>query len=402
MHTPPLARRASHLSPRLPAPSLAGSIAFDSGHAFPGVLPDLTTEAAGALDLRRRTETLQYAPRAGLPALREWIARYMRADGAAVTAEEILVTNGAKHALELICRLVIDEGDAVVVTAPTYFSAIPILRSFGVEFVEAPQDRSGLDVDALAAILDRRARDRKPPPRFIYNVPDFHNPTGLTMPLDRRQALVALAQRLDMLIVEDSPYRKVRFEGESLPSLKSLDTDGRVLLLGTFSKLMAPGLRVGWVAAEPPLVARMAQLKTDAGSCPLTQRIILEFCAAGRLDEHTARVQAAYRSNRDRMMAALARELPEVSHERPEGGYYLWLTLPAGVSGDELTLAANDAGVTIISGSKFFARADVGHPVNHVRLAFSHAAHDEIDEGVRRLGVALASLAGGVLSARNG
>jgi 2-aminoadipate transaminase len=404
MYTPSLARRASHLSPRLPAPPLAGSIAFDSGHAFPGVLPDLAIEAAGALDLRRRTETLQYAPRAGLPELREWIAQYMRADGAAVTADEILVTNGAKHALELICRLVIDEGDAVVVTAPTYFSAIPILRSFGVEFVEAPQDRSGLDVDALADILDRRTRDGKARPKLIYNVPDFHNPTGLTMPLDRRQALVALAQWHEMLIVEDSPYRKVRFEGESLPSLKSLDTDGRVLLLGTFSKLMAPGLRVGWVAAEPPLVARMAQLKTDAGSCPLTQRIILEFCAAGHLDEHTARVQAAYRSNRDRMMAAVARELPEVVHERPEGGYYLWLTLPAGVDGDELTLAAHDAGVTIIPGSKFFARAGAagGHPTNHVRLAFSHAAHDEIDEGVRRLAFALASIAGGVLSTRNG
>lgn len=398
MHTGSLARRASQLSPRLPAAPPARNIAFDSGHAFPGVLPDLTLEAASALDLRRRSETLQYAPRTGLPELREWIAGYMRADGAAVTADEILVTNGAKHALELICRLVVDEGDAVVVTAPTYFSAIPILRSFGVEFIEVPQDRSGLDVDALAAILDRRARDRKARPKFIYNVPDFHNPTGATMPLDRRQALVALARRHEILIVEDSPYRKVRFEGESLPSLKSLDTDGHVLLLGTFSKLMAPGLRVGWVAAEAPLVARMAQLKTDAGSCPLTQRIILEFCATGRLDEHTARVQAAYRSNRDRMMAALARELPEVAMERPEGGYYLWLTLPAGVDGDELAQAANDAGVTIISGSKFFARADGGHPTNHVRLAFSHAAHDEIDEGVRRFALALSSIAGGVLT----
>jgi 2-aminoadipate transaminase len=400
MYTPLLARRASHLSPRLPAPPPAGSIAFDSGHAFPGVLPDLTIEAVGALDLRRRSETLQYAPRAGLPELREWIAQYMRADGAAVAADEILVTNGAKHALELVCRLVIDEGDAVVVTAPTYFSAIPILRSFGVEFVEAPQDRSGLDVDALAAILDQRARDGKPRPKLLYNVPDFHNPTGLTMPLDRRRALVALAQRHEMLIVEDSPYRKVRFEGASLPSLKSLDTDGRVLLLGTFSKLMAPGLRVGWVAAAPPLVARMAQLKTDAGSCPLTQRIILEFCADGHLDEHTARVQAAYRSNRDRMMAALARELPEIAHERPEGGYYIWLTLPAGIDGDELTHAAHDAGVTIIAGSKFFTRA--GAPANHVRLAFSHATHQEIDEGVRRLAFALASIASGALSTRNG
>lgn len=403
MHTVPLARRASHLSPLAPAAAPHDNIAFDSGHAFPGVLPDLTLEAVGALDLRRRIETLQYAPRAGLSALREWIAEYMRADGAPVAADEILVTNGAKHALELVCRLVVDEGDAVVVTAPTYFSAIPILRSFGVDFVEVPQDRLGLDVDALAAILDRRARDRKPRPKFIYNVPDFHNPTGVTMPLERRQTLLELARRHDILVVEDSPYRKVRFEGDSIPSLKSLDTDGHVLLLGTFSKLMAPGLRVGWVAAPAALVARMAQLKTDAGSCPLTQRIILEFCtAAGRLDEHTARVQAAYRSNRDRMMAALARELPEVAYERPMGGYYLWLTLPAGMDGDELAQAANEAGVTIISGSKFFARADAGHPKNHVRLAFSHAAHHEIDDGVRRLAHAASRIGGGLATAQNG
>ncbi|HEY2066570.1 MAG TPA: PLP-dependent aminotransferase family protein [Gemmatimonadaceae bacterium] len=402
MHTVPLARRASHLSPTGPA-AHQDNIPFDSGHAFPGVLPDLMLEAADALAPRRRIETLQYAPRAGLPELREWIAGYMRADGAAIAADEILVTNGAKHALELVCRLVVDEGDAVVVTAPTYFSAIPILRSFGVDFVEVPQDHLGLDVDALAAILDQRARDRKPRPKFIYNVPDFHNPTGVTMPLERRHALLEVARRHDVLVVEDSPYRKVRFEGASIPSLKSLDTDGRVLLLGTFSKLMAPGLRVGWVAAPAPLVARMAQLKTDAGSCPLTQRIILEFCtAAGRLDDHTARVQTAYRSNRNRMMAALARELPEITYARPSGGYYLWLTLAAGMDGDELARAANDAGVTIIAGSKFFARADAGHPRNHVRLAFSHAAHDEIDDGVRRLARALSSIGGGLVTAQNG
>ncbi|HEX9484027.1 MAG TPA: PLP-dependent aminotransferase family protein [Gemmatimonadaceae bacterium] len=379
------------------------NIAFDSGHAFAGVLPDLITEAADALSLGHRLQTLQYAPRAGLPELREWIAGYMRADGASVTSEEILITNGAKHALELVCRLVVDEGDAVVVTAPTYFSAIPILCSFGVEFIEAPQDHLGLHVDALAEILDQRARDRKPRPKFIYNVPDFHNPTGVTMPLERRTALLDLARRYDVLVVEDSPYRKVRFEGESVPSLKSLDSDGHVLLLGTFSKLVAPGLRIGWVAATASIVARMAQLKTDAGSCPLTQRIILEFCsAAGRLDEHTARVQAAYRSNRDRMMAAVARELPDVTYPRPAGGYYLWLTLPSGVDGDDFARAASEAGVTVIAGSRCFARGDGGHPRNHVRLAFSHATHDQIDDGMARLARALSSLVGRTLATQNG
>ena len=391
---PAFARRASQLSPMLPAAAPSGNIAFDSGHAFPGVLPDLTAEAAIALTTYR-AETLQYAPRMGLPALRAWIAESMTSDGARVGTDDILVTNGAKHALELVCRLLLDEGDAVVMTAPTYFSAIPIIRSFGATFIEVRQDHAGLDVDDLAATLDRRRRDGKPRPKFIYDVPDFHNPTGVTMSVDRRAALLELAAAHGIVIVEDSPYRKVRFEGASVPSLKALDERDTVLQLGTFSKLMAPGLRVGWVAAASPLVARMAQLKTDAGSCPLTQRTILEFCANGRLTQHIARVQERYRANRDRMVAAMRRELPEVSFVMPHGGYYLWLTFPDGIDADELAACANRTGVTVIPGSRFFARPDVAHPRNVLRVAYSHADEHEIDEGVRRLASAYAVVATG-------
>jgi len=391
MESPALARRASQLSAALPATAPTGNIAFDSGHAFPGVLPDLTAEAERAL-AQHRHETLQYAPRAGLSELRAWIADYMRADGAQTTADNVLVTNGAKHALELVCRLLLDEGDAVVMTAPTYFSAIPILRSYGAAFIEVAQDDDGMDVNELAATLDRRHREGKPRPKFIYDVPDFHNPTGRTMSAARRTALLDLAKRHSIFIVEDSPYRRVIFEGNDVPSLKALDGHDVVLHLGTFSKLMAPGLRVGWVAAPPALVARMAQLKTDAGSCPLTQRTILEFLAGGRLASHIARVQECYRSNRDRMVAAVRRELPDASFVIPHGGYYLWLTFPDGVDADELATCASRAGVTVIPGSKFFARTDVSHPRNHLRLAFSHAAHDEIDEGVRRLAAAYAGM----------
>src|SRR5579859_6163220 len=304
------ARRAERLAPTLPASLPTGTIGFDSGHAFPGVLPDLTREAELALT-RYRAETLQYAPRAGLPDLRAWMASYT---DPRLTPEHILVTNGAKHALELVCRLLLDEGDTVAVTAPTYFSAIPILKSFGIRFVELPQDDAGLDVSALDIV-----------PKFIYNVPDFHNPTGVTMSLERRQALIEFAERHGIVVVEDSPYREVRFEGTLPPSLKALGGE-RVIHLGTFSKLMAPGLRIGWVAAAPAMIAKMAQLKTDAGSCPLTQRMILEFLSAGRLPEHIGRVQETYRSNRDHMVAALAREMPQATFVRPQGGYYVWLT----------------------------------------------------------------------------
>jgi len=395
---PPLARRASPLSPTLPAAPPPGNIAFDSGHAFPGVLPDLTEEAAIALAMHR-AETLQYAPRTGLPELRAWIAEHMTADGARVTADNILVTNGAKHALELVCRLLLDDGDAVVMTAPTYFSAIPIIRSYGASFIEVRQDQDGLDVDDLAALLERRRKEGKPQPKFIYDVPDFHNPTGVTMPAERRARLLEIAAAYGIAVVEDSPYRKVRFEGASVPSLKALDERDVVLQLGTFSKLMAPGLRVGWVAAAPSLVSRMAQLKTDAGSCPLTQRTILEFCAKGRLAPHIARVQERYRTNRDRMVAAVRRELGDASFVMPHGGYYLWLTFPDGVDADELAACASRTGVTVISGSKFFARADVAHPRNQLRVAFSHADEHEIDEGVRRLAAAYATVGAGAAAA---
>lgn len=382
-----LARRATHLSNALPAPTPGDTIAFDSGHAFPGLLPDLLLEAGHALS-GFRAETLQYAPRAGLPELRRWIAEYMQADGASVSAENILVTNGAKHALELACRLLLDEGDSVVVTAPTYFSGIPIIRSFGAQFLEVGQDRDGLIVDELGALLEERTRTGHPLPKFIYNVPDFHNPTGVSMSHERRTALVELAATYGVFVVEDSPYRRVRFEGESLPSLKALDSRDIVLHLGTYSKLMAPGLRVGWIAGAPELLARMAQLKTDAGSCPLTQRVILEFCSAGRLDPHTQRVQTIYRSNRDAMVAAIRRELPDVRFDVPEGGYYLWLTPPDGVDSDTLTRLAAEEGVAIIAGNKFFALPDADRARRFARVAFSHASHAEINEGIRRLGVA--------------
>jgi 2-aminoadipate transaminase len=377
------ARRAASLPSTLPQSPLEGTIAFDSGHAFPGVLPDLAIEAERALG-RYRAETLQYGPRPGLPGLRRWIAEYLEADGAAAKADEILVVNGAKHGLELVCRLLLDEGDAVAVTAPTYFSAIPIIRSFGASFVEIEQDGEGLDVAALADTLERLQRDHQPLPKFIYDVPDFHNPTGVTMSLGRRTALVELARRHRIPLVEDSPYRKVRFDGAPIPTLKALGGND-VIQLGSFAKLMAPGLRVGWVAAPTPLIARMAMLKTDAGSSPLNQRIVLEFCAAGKLPAHTERVQATYRTNRDRMLAALRRELPDVTTRVPAGGYYFWLALPDAVDGDLVAKEAASNGVTIIAGSRFYGNPNAAHPRNRVRLAYSHATGDEIDEGVRRV-----------------
>jgi 2-aminoadipate transaminase len=386
-----LSRRAINLAATLPPTGPASNLAFDSGHASSAVLPDLTDEAVRALTTHR-AETLQYAPRPGLPELRAHVVEMAVADGIAAEQANVLVTNGAKHAIDLICRVLLDEGDAIVVTRPTYFTAIPIFRSFGVRFIEVGQDEDGLDVDELSRVLAQRERDGQRAPKFIYNVPDFHNPTGVTMSLERREALVQLAVDRGIHIIEDSPYRRVRFEGASIPSLKALDKSDAVFYVGTFSKLMAPGLRVGWAIASPEMIARMIQLKSDGGSCPLTQRIITEFLSGGRLASHIDRVQRTYRQNRDAMVAALERELPDASFIIPQGGYYVWVTLPDGVDGDRLARLASDEGVTVLAGSKFFASPDTSHPKNHLRIAYSHATPDEVVEGIRRLAAAYRAL----------
>ena len=397
------ARRAAGLSTSFPAPHFpselpADAVLFDSGFAAPQILPDLTGFAHIALT-EHREEALQYAPPQGQPELRGWIAGLMNEDGCALTAENILIVNGAKHGIDLICRLLLDEGDTVVVTAPTYFTAIPIFRSFGAAFVEVGQDSDGILVGQLDEALARRRADGLPAPKLIYNVADFHNPTGATMTAARRQALIELAAREGIPIIEDTPYRSVRFEGDTVPSLKALDPDNLVLHVGTFSKLVAPGLRIGWIAAEAALIARLMQLKSDGGSSPLVQRIIYEFGRSPAFAAHVTIVQDVYRERRDRMIAAVNAHLPGVSLGVPEGGYYVWLTLPGHVDGDQLAAGAAALSVNLIPGSKFFAGTgsfpgNAGPARNHIRLSYSYATPEQIDEGVARLAMAYRSLGG--------
>jgi 2-aminoadipate transaminase len=389
-----LARRAARLSTTRPGPEPSDVISLGSGHGFPGVFPDLTEMAQQALTVCR-SETLQYGPALGLPDMREWIANYMKENGVDASPENVLVVNGAKHGLDLICRLLLDEGDTVVVSAPTYFTCIPIFRGFGAEFIEVSQDAEGLVVSELAETLERRKRQGQPIPKLIYDVPDYHNPSGVTMSKKRRQALVQLADTHGVYIVEDSPYRRVRFEGDPEPMIKVFDRGDTVFVLGTFSKLVAPGLRIGWVVTSKEMVARLVQLKSDAGSCPLTQRIIVEFCKAGHLAAHTEKVQDKYREHRDAMVDAVRRDLPEASFMVPRGGYYLWLTLPSGIDSDMLAERALHEKVGIISGTRFFAGngpKGTGSPRNHIRLCYSHATPDEIREAIQRLARAFRSI----------
>jgi 2-aminoadipate transaminase len=380
----PFARRTHGVGPSMPRPEHGGLISFEDGYAYPGGLPDLGDIAATAARAFR-PETLQYAPRVGLPELREWIASYLRAEGTQVTGESVLIVNGAKQGIDLACKLFLDPGDAVVVTRPNYHSALNIFRGWDVELVEVGLDDEGLDVAELETRLHARAKGGQRTPKLLYVVPEFHNPTGVTTSRRRREAILHLAERYGILIVEDDPYRRIRFEGAAVPPLQVLDPT-RVIGLGTFSKLLAPGLRIGWVAAAPDVVRRMAALKADGGSCPLTQRMILEYCRAGRFEPHVRQMTETYARHRDAMTTALRAEVPEAIFATPSGGYYLWLRLPEVVDSDRLLDDAKRLGVDFLPGSRFYATPG---PKNVLRLAYSYASPDDITEGVRRLGEAL-------------
>jgi 2-aminoadipate transaminase len=387
MKSPRYARRVLDL--KMQAEDGAEIISFGSGEAYPEGLPDMGDLAQVAAS-RYRQETMQYSAWLGLADMREWIVEYVAQEGVKVSVDQVLVVNGAKQAIDLAGRVFLEPGDVVVVTAPTYKSAVRIFRSHEVHYIEVPIDEQGMDVAALAGRLAECERRGQPMPKLVYDVPEFHNPTGITMSAERRQALVALAERYDFMVVEDDPYRRIRFEGDAVPPIQAFDTTGHAIGIGTFAKLVAPGLRLGWVTAAPDVIKKLAVVKADGGSCPLTQRLILEYVKAGRLMPHIQEVTGTYRGQRDIMLEALRRYLPETTCRVPHGGYYIWLKLPERVSGDALAQAAIRRGVRVLPASDFYVTSG---PANYVRLAYSYSPPSAIAEGIRRLGEAFREIA---------
>ena len=385
--SPRYAARAARIAPSGKGHP-AGAIMFGSGDAYPESLPNLA-DLARIAATRYRSETMQYAPRFGLDDLREWIVGHLATEGIRLDVDNVLVLHGAKQGIDLACKLFLDPGDAIVVTRPTYQSALGIFHSWELEYVEVPLDADGMVVDELAERLAARTKRGQRAPKLVYDIPEFHNPTGVTLSRARREALLELAERHDMLVVEDDPYRRIRFEGTAVPPIQAFDTRGRVIGLGTFAKLVAPGLRVGWVAASADIVGRMAALKADGGSCPLTQRILVEYARAGRLEPDIRDRIRTYAAHRDVMMQSVAKHLPEARFTPPRGGYYLWLELPSGTDTDRLATLAEARGVFVLPASQFFATPG---PKNFIRLAYSYASPSEIEEGVRRLGQACRDL----------
>ena len=358
--------------------------------SFAGGFPDPTLFPAAQLNViytelltKHATRALQYTVTEGTPELRAQVAAYMQADGTPCTPDDVLILHGAQQGLDLAAKMMLEPGDTVVVEDPTFLGATIAFNVFEPRYATVRMDAEGMDTDHLEAVLQANPRTK-----LIYTVPDFHNPTGVTLSLARRQRLVELANQYDVLILEDSPYRPLRFEGAHLPTLKSLDTEGRVLFLGSFAKILAPGMRLGWAVAGPEVLAKLARLKlaNDTQCSTLNMMAASMFFERYSIQDHIARVTAAYSHKRALMFNVLDSVFPDsVQYTRAEGGLFTWLTFPEGFDTARFMLeeALPKAQVVYVPGAPFFATAP---KINHARLNFSALPEDAILNGMTRLG----------------
>jgi 2-aminoadipate transaminase len=372
-------------------------ISFAAGYPAPDLFPlDELREIAAAL-LSGGHDALQYGPTRGHAPLIDALAHEMARRHVAVMPEELLVTTGSQQGLDLVARVLVGPDDAVLVEAPTFTGAISAFGNARPRWIAGVrQDDHGLDLEDLERAT-ARVRSHGARPKLLYVVPNFQNPTGKLMPQDRRHALLAWAERHDCLIVEDDPYGSLYFEGEVEPGairpVKAADDAGRVVYLSSFSKTLAPGFRVGWMAADAALIERFETAKqgADLATGTLDQRIAFEAMQRGLVERIAPRLRATYRARRDALVAALRAQLDgRLSWVTPHGGFFLWATLQGGETDEALLERAVEARVIFVSGSAFFVDGS-GHDT--IRLAFSAAPEGQIVEGVSRLARAITAAA---------
>jgi 2-aminoadipate transaminase len=330
---------------------------------------------------------LRYGSNQGDLLLRGWLAeRLNRQEDAGVGPEHFVLTNGSGQAIQMCVLAFADAGDTILVERPSYSGALRVFRAHGLRMAPVEMDDEGVRLEALAHWLDRLSAEGRTP-RFFYTMPTFHNPTGLTTSLPRREAVGDLLDRHGVLIVEDDAYGEIRCEGERLPSYFRLSGGDGALRLSTVSKMLATGLRVGWITGRPDVIDALTRLRFDGGLSPFLLRTVAEFCACGDQDRHLAKMIPLYREKRDRMVAALAERCGQhVTWTTPDGGYFLWLKLADGIDAAALAAAMAEEKVIARPGVQFFPDAD---DQRHIRLCFSNPSPAEIDEGIRRLGRAL-------------
>jgi len=375
-----------------------GIIEMNWGNPDPVLLPVDELGRAAELALRQDgPAALTYGAEQGPGRLIEPLAAWLsRRQGTFVPPEQLFVTGGVSQGLDLLCTLLTRPGDVILVDSPTYHLALRIFRDHGLELVPAPGDDNGLRTDRLAATLDDLARQGRRP-RFLYLVPTFGNPTGINLADERRVVLVALAREHGLLILEDDTYRELWYEVPSPRSLQSLAGPGAVVRLGSFSKLLAPGLRLGWLIAAPEMVQRCAGsglLDSGGGVSHFSAHVVAAYLGLGFLDGHIEVLRATYRARRDALADALARFMPDgCSWKVPGGGFFVWLRLPEGFDSTTLLPEAEKMGVSFVPGPRF-CTGEGGE--RFLRLAFSLLPEAELIEGARRLGGVMREIASGV------
>jgi hypothetical protein len=390
--TPRLAARMDRVRPNAIGELLAlgadpGIISFGGGYPDPALFPaeDLAEVYAEVIRAPGGL-AMQYAPSDGLPRLREQVAALMTADGTPCTGEDVLILQGSQQGFDFAAKMLLDPGDAVVTEDPTFLGARIAFDPMEPVYAPVPMDAEGMRMDALEETLARTPRVR-----MIYTIPEFQNPTGVTLSLPRRRRLIELANRHDLVVIEDTPYRQIRFSGATLPTLKSLDTEGRVIHLGSFSKVLVPGMRLGWAVASPGLLGTMRLLKVAAD----TQTSTLNMAAASLyldrhdLAAHVETLRAAYRRKKEVMLDAIRRHFPqEVTVTDPEGGLFTWATFAEGFDATAFMreVALPRARVAYVPGGSFFP---VTERPNHARFNYSAQSEARIVEGIAALGAAL-------------
>jgi 2-aminoadipate transaminase len=361
-----------------------GMISFAGGLPAPELFPVAATrEACLRVLCDHAPRCLQYGETEGVPELRDWVAARFSRSGHALQREHVMIVSGGQQALDLIGRVLLNDGDGVVVENPTYLALLSAWRPFGARFLAVGSDADGMCI----AEIDQLANERL---KLIYTVPNFQNPQGTTLSRARREELIEALGRHDSVLVEDNPYGELRYSGEVLPDVLALASGrgerDRVIHIGTFSKVLAPGLRVGWVVAAPEVIEKLVQAKqaADLHTATFNQYLVLELLRSGTLESQLPRLRSAYGARRDAMLASLARHFPAgVTWTRPDGGMFLLVTLPRGRDAAGLLAEALKQGVAFVPGEDFHLN---GEGQNTFRLNFSNCDSARIETGIGRLG----------------
>lgn len=378
----------------LPQGVTAQTISLRLGHPDPATLgtAQFQETVARVMASSRVQQTLAYGNEQGDVDLIDYVvSRINREQNLALSADNVTITSGSTNAVDMIARLYTQPNDVVIVEAPSYVDSLHVFRDHSVRLCSVAMDDEGILADELEALLKQLVSEGSNV-RLLYTIPNFHNPTGITASEQRRRQIVDLARQYDLLIVEDDVYRDLAFEADIPPSYLSLAGDAHAMQIGSVSKTIAPGLRVGWIAASAEAVQRFVDCGTTqmgGGANPLAAQIVAEYCRSGYWDAHLANICNLYQSRRDTMLAALERYMPaEVRWTHPAGGFFVWLTLPERLDGVTIKAEAGKRGVLVAAGEGFFVNADEGK--HHLRLTYSFASLGDIQTAVRVLGEVVA------------